>query len=176
MKVCFSVGGLGICGAPVGHHDGGFLGQEVRALSFDGFADQRLFRVDIAAVDHFLQKFKAGAHIVAVFGLTPVQCVNFRLGIPAVVQVRVGLGQHEGLQPPAVGAHGGLNAVLLKHPAALQKFLRRLRQGQLVLVEHILVYEKAVGHDFLGNCHQLSVHGIGGLDNVTQILDAVQAG
>ena len=53
-------------------------------------------------------------------------------GRPAVVQIGVGLGEDEGLQPPAVGPHRGLNPILLEHPAALQKLLRRLRQLQLV--------------------------------------------
>ena len=66
--------------------------------------------------------------------------------------------------------------VFLKYPAALQKLLRRLRQGKSALVKHIHIDKQAIGHHLLGNGHQLPVHRVGGADYFPQIFRAVQPG
>ena len=115
--------------APVGHDNGGFSRQEVRPLRLDGLADQSRLRVDVAPVNQDLQELKSGAHIVAVFGLAAVEGRDFRLRVPAVVQVSVGLGENERLQPPAVCPDGRLESVFLENAAALQELLRCFRLG-----------------------------------------------
>ncbi|GFI64447.1 hypothetical protein IMSAG185_00035 [Lachnospiraceae bacterium] len=119
-------------------------------------------------------EFKTGTHIIAVLLLSAVQRPDLRLGVPSVIQIRVGLGQNKGFQPPAVCPHRRLDAVLLKHSAALQKLLRCLRQFQLIPVEHILIDKQSVGDYFLGDGHQLPVYGVRRLYHIPQILYAFQ--
>ena len=176
LKVRGAVGGVGVGRPPVGHDDGGALGHEIRALPLDGLADQRLFRVNVAVVDELLQKLEAGAHVVAVLGLPAVQRLDLLGGVAAVVQVGVGDGKDEYLQPPAVGPHRGLVAVLLEHLAAFQEFLRGVGGLQPVFFEQVHVEEETVGHHLLGDGHQFAVHRVGHLHNLPEVFGTLQAG
>ena len=123
-----------------------------------------------------MEELEAGAHIVAVLGLPAVEGGDLRLGSSTVIEIGIGLGKDEALQPPAVRADGGVDPVLLEHPAALQKLLRGIGSLQIVLTEQIHVEEQAVGHHLLGDGHQPAVHCVGGEDDIPQVFDAVQPG
>ncbi len=174
LKIRIAVGGVCVGRPPVGHDNRSPARQKIRPLRLDGLADQGLLRVNIAAVDQLLKKLKSRAHVIAVPGLPAVERGNLRFRIPPIVQIRIGLGEHKGLQPPAVGPHGGVHTVFLEHPAALQKLLRGVGQLQAILPEHVHIDKQAVGHHLLGDRHQLSVHRVGNPNDLPQVLRAVQ--
>ena len=169
-----AVGGIGIGRAPVGHDDGAFSRHEVLAFagSLEGLAHQRVLGIDVAEVDQRLQELESGAHVVAVAGLAGVQGLHLGGHVSSVVQIGVGLGENEGLQPPTVGADGRLIALLFENPTAFQKLLGRVRQRKLAFVEDILVHEQAVGHHLLGNGHELAIDRVGRAHHLAQVLGA----
>ncbi len=163
VKPRISIGCLCIGRTPIGHYNGRFLGQEIRALPFNRLISIGCFRIHIPFVNQFLQIFKPRAHIVAVFSLPFVKCFYFFLCVPPVIQIGISYCKHEILQPPSVGANRGFYPVFFQHPAAFQQIFRCLRKQKAILVKQVFVYKKAMHHNLLGDCNQFSVYGIGRL-------------